>query len=72
MCGTAEDLNFAHVHPTELSGEGRGRQARYYDIKNNPDCYRLMCKKDGQGCHHDYDKKEVSVLEFDQYSWRKV
>lgn len=37
-------LEFAHVKSTKLSGRGRGFVKRYYDIKNNPDCYKLTCK----------------------------
>ena len=47
FCGGKEKLQFAHREPTELSGEGRGRKERYYDVINNPCCYVLLCKK----CH---------------------
>lgn len=50
-CEETEDLEFAHVQPTDLGGRGRGRKERYYDIKNNPDSYRLLCK----GHHRDHD-----------------
>ena len=45
VCGSIEDLEFAHVKPTELSGRGRGRKERYYDILRNPDSYALVCKE---------------------------
>ena len=51
VCGSEENLEFAHVKPTELSGRGRGRKERYYDVKYNPDCYCLMC----EDCHKYYD-----------------
>jgi len=39
------ELEFAHIKPTKLSEtiEGRGSWRRYNDIKNNPDCYLLLC-----------------------------
>ena len=55
ICGEIQDpdtLDFAHVKPTELSGRGRGRKERYYDVVNNLDCYRCMCR---EGCHKFYD-----------------
>ena len=49
-CGHEGSLEFAHVKPTSIkrNGEGRERRGRggrnrYYDIKNNPDCYKLLC-----------------------------
>jgi len=52
VCGQLWELEFAHVKPTGLNGDGRGRKERYYDIKNHPDCYALMCTKD----HKEFDK----------------
>lgn len=47
-CGSKENLEFAHVQPTDLSGsKGRGRKERYYDIVGNPESYRLLC----HDCH---------------------
>lgn len=47
-CGICQEdidkLQFAHIKPTKLSGEGRGLQKRYFDIKHNPDSYFLTCK----------------------------
>ena len=45
FCGQTYRLEFAHKRPTKLNGKGRGRQERYYDIKNNLDCYMLTCSK---------------------------
>ena len=52
-CGSNQKLEFAHIKPTDLSGRGRGRKERYYDIKNNKDHYRLLC----MSCHKELDKK---------------
>ncbi len=46
-CDSILDLEFHHVKETGLSGRGRGRKERYYDIKNNPDSYTLLC----EDCH---------------------
>lgn len=47
-CGICQEdidkLQFAHIKPTKLNGEGRGIRHRYYDIKRNPDSYYLTCK----------------------------
>lgn len=52
-CGSTENLQFAHIKKTKLSGtDGRGRKERYYDIRNNPKSYVLACKK----CHEDLDR----------------
>ena len=40
-----EELEFAHIQLTELSGRGRGKSHRYYDIINNPQCYALLTKR---------------------------
>ena len=50
-CHSTESLEFAHKEPTGLSGRGRGRKERLYDVINNPDKYRLLCKD----CHEMYD-----------------
>ena len=54
VCGDKENLEFAHVRKTELEGKGRGRKERYYDIKNNKDCYMLLCK----ACHKSMDRRK--------------
>ena len=51
VCEHKEGLEFAHIKPTSVSGEGRGSWRRYKDIKANPDCYTLMCRS----CHCYYD-----------------
>lgn len=44
-CGSNEELQFAHILPTELCGKNsRGSSDRYYDIRNNPRSYRLLCR----------------------------
>lgn len=51
-CGSIQDLEFAHVRHTGLSGRSRGRKERYYDIKNNRACYMLLCRS----CHREHDR----------------
>ena len=51
-CPTTENLEFAHKEDTELSGRGRGRKERVYDVIRNPDKYMLLCKD----CHENYDQ----------------
>lgn len=53
MCGAYSDLEFAHLpgKPTGLSGRGRGRTERYYNIRRFPDCYVLLCI----ACHSEMD-----------------
>lgn len=50
-CGRTYDLEFAHIRPNGLKGEGRGSRQRYYNIRKNPQDYRLLCRL----CHHDFD-----------------
>lgn len=47
-CHETENLEFAHLYETKLSGEGRGRKERYYDIINNIGKYMLLCKEHNQ------------------------
>ena len=51
-CGSKDDLNFAHIKPTGLSGKGRGMDARCRDIMKNPRSYILLCFN----CHKEFDK----------------
>lgn len=60
-CLVRDKLQFAHIKPTGLSGEGRGRSNRYYDIKNNPECYKLMCKWHHHKFDREYWKNQVSI-----------
>jgi hypothetical protein len=62
-CGIDKELEFAHVRKTELSGRSRGTYKRYYDIKNNIDCYRLMC----EGCHKKRDEWKKMINEPEYY-----
>lgn len=43
VCGSTENLEFAHKQPTKLSGIGRGKSKRLIDVKNNLDKYALTC-----------------------------
>ena len=38
-------MEFAHIQLTKISGRGRGKNARYYDIIKNPNSYMLLTKK---------------------------
>lgn len=54
--GGGRPLHFSHVRPTGcLSNgrQGRGQRVRYFDIKQNPECYRLRC----ESCHKRYDRE---------------
>ena len=55
-CDCKEKLEFAHIKPTLVSGKGRGKIRRTYDVKNNPDCYALLCHRH----HKEFDEKETS------------
>jgi hypothetical protein len=57
-CYAKGELEFAHIKPSGLSGRSRGQSRRYYDIKKNPECYKLMCKY-----HHN---------KFDREYWRNL
>ncbi len=46
-CESTEELEFAHVAPTELNGRGRGYPQRVKDVRDHPAAYRLLCK----ACH---------------------
>lgn len=51
--GPRKPLEFAHVKPTGLCGQGRGLRTRFRDILRNPDCYELLCAK----CHRKMDRE---------------
>jgi len=57
ICGTSENLEFAHIRETGLCGMGRGRKERYYDIKNNRKSYVLLCSS----CHELYDDGVIDL-----------
>ncbi len=48
------NLQFAHLQPTGLSGEGRGRKERVIDIRRHPESYKLLCVD----CHLSFDAQE--------------
>ena len=59
-CKEIENLEFAHIKATKLSGWGRGRWQRIYDIINNPCNYALLCHN-----HHIYfDNELIGVKDF--------
>jgi hypothetical protein len=53
-------LQFAHIKDTGLNGIGRGRKERYYDIRNHPDSYALLCEDH----HKAYDAGVLPESEF--------
>ena len=60
-CGSQYDLQFAHVHDTGLTGSGRGKFKRYYNIINNLFSYILLCSY----CHRQYDNERKTNNEMD-------
>jgi len=52
-CGGKKQLEFAHIEPTGLDGEGRGSKERMRDIKKNKDKYELLCRP----CHKMRDQQ---------------
>jgi len=64
LCPTpTENLEFAHTKRTGLSGWGRGRKERYYDVLKHPDCYILFCKE----CHKLFDRGELYFADFNKF-----
>lgn len=55
-CGIKDKLEFAHINETGLSGRGRGRKERYYNIKNNKKEYLLLCRD----CHRETDRGRIN------------
>lgn len=50
-------LQFAHLKPTTLKGEGRGLDRRYRDILRHPDCYARLCAN----CHRHWSPEDKHV-----------
>jgi hypothetical protein len=57
ICGARENLQFAHIHETGLSGWGRGFNHRVLDVMNHPKSYLLLC----EDCHQKLDHRNVGV-----------
>lgn len=57
ICGSKRRLEFAHKEKTKLSGRGRGRKERYYDILRYPWKYGLVCHE----CHNEFDSNPEEV-----------
>jgi len=53
------ELEFAHISPTTLSGMGRGRKERIYDIMRHKECYTLLCHRH----HEEYDSNGFDLPE---------
>ena len=51
QCNSTDRLEFAHIKPTVLNGEGRGLSNRMRDVRDNPKSYALMCRD----CHLIFD-----------------
>lgn len=64
-CGDFNGVEFAHLEHTGVSGIGRGRWRRYYDVRNNRDKFMLMC----YDCHREFDR--FPILDFDSMALRK-
>lgn len=59
-CGTGEDVQLAHVLPTEMSDHHKRSQwQRYNDAAKHPECYRPMCAKH----HRLFDNLTGSLME---------
>lgn len=54
-CGEVNQLEFAHIKPTECIGLGRGSYRRIKDILQNKEAYILLDK----GCHHLLDDGQI-------------
>jgi len=53
-CGAIENLEFAHIQPTSLSGKGRSGWRRIIDVETYPANYTLLCKN----CHFKFDQNQ--------------
>lgn len=54
-CGNedVDDLEFAHLEPTNIRGPSRGWERRYLDVLKNRWSYTLLC----WDCHLAFDRK---------------
>lgn len=53
----ANQLEFAHLEPTALSGMGRGSHHRRLDVLKHLSSYSYLCKE----CHHKFDKGKLQT-----------
>lgn len=67
-CEETQNLEFAHITPTELNGRGRGQKERIRDIIKNPLSYVLSCNKHNDcfeaiklACKHDWGNTSFCV-----------
>jgi hypothetical protein len=58
LCGSNDDLEFAHLNPTRVKGHGRGRRVRTNDILSHLSAYTRLCR----GCHKRYDDGEITKI----------
>lgn len=59
-CRRRDNLEFAHVEQTKVTGRGRGANWRVLDVIRNPSAYALLCK----GCHAEFDAGYFKVRGF--------
>ena len=59
-CHETGRLELAHVAPTGVSCRGRGAKERERDVRQNPECYSLLCPR----CHRAVDLQLPIVREW--------
>lgn len=59
-CSTKQELQFAHIKRTNLSGMSRGSWSRYKDVRDNKDSYILLCKTH----HNKLDRGDEHLVSF--------
>lgn len=64
-CGSAKDVEFAHLKPTKLNGRGRGSHHRRLDVLHNLDKYTRLCKR----CHVMFDNGKRAQIKAIPLSW---
>ncbi len=59
ICGQKQKLQFHHIKPTSLNGDGRGSNHRYYDIVKHPEAYIPLC----YFCHKKVTSGDIRIFE---------
>ena len=57
ICGHKQKIEFHHIKPTTLNGQGRGLWRRAKDIREHPDAYLPLC----YFCHRKVTAGEIAV-----------
>lgn len=66
ICGHRVKLQFHHLTETNLNGEGRGSNHRYYDIIKHPQAYIPLC----YFCHQKVTLETLFIIRHtNQYGW---